>query len=149
MINREILEAQKELLAHTFSQAQAYTNIILVAGYAGFFAIWSFIRQDLSKQQIFWSGLMISISLAVFIAWETYGMFFRSRSVMGIAKAVNDPPNFERLLLTHQKNEHERIIRFGRVWIVVLVVVVGTGFSAIGMMLWAFIQGLWRFYCSP
>lgn len=34
MVDRDLLEAQKELTSHAFGQAQAYTNLILVAGYA-------------------------------------------------------------------------------------------------------------------
>ena len=149
MVDREILEAQKELLAHTFSQAQAYTNVILVAGYAGFFAIWSFLKPDMTKATVFWSGLLISLSLAGFIAWEVYNMFFRSRSILGIARAVKYPEQFEQLMLNHTKAEQERLITYGRIWLMQLPFVVVTGFGAIAILISAFIHGLWVTLSGP
>ena len=149
MVNREILEAQKELLAYTFSQVQAYTNVILVAGYAGFFAIWNFVKPDLTKATVFWSGLLISLSLAGFIAWEVYNMFFRSRSILGISRAVNETEKFDQLMLNHTKTEQERLITYGRVWIIQLSFVVITGFGAIVILISAFIHGLWVGYSGP
>jgi len=90
MIDREILEAQKELLAHTFSQAQAYTNVILVAGYAGFFAIWSFIKPELTKATVFWSGLLISLSLGLLPVSQTprLGVMMKPEVVHGNEKVI-------------------------------------------------------------
>ncbi len=62
VINRDLLDAQKELLAHTYGHAQAYTSVVLLAGYTGFFATWSFLKDDLSKLQILASGLLICSS---------------------------------------------------------------------------------------
>lgn len=148
MVDQELLNAQKELTAHTFDKAQAYTNVVLLAGYAGFFAIWSFIKPDITKEQVFWSGLLIALSLTAFMLWEIYGSFYRSRSLLGLAKAVNNPAKFHELLEQHKIDEHARIIRFGRIWVVVFGFTVLTGFSAIGILLWAFVSGLWKFYCA-
>ena len=149
MTDRELLDAQKELLAHTFSQAKAYTNVILVAGYAGVFAIWSFLKDDLTKATAFSSGLLISISLALFIAWEVYSMFFRSQSILGVARALEDPDRFEQLMLDYRTSEQERIIRYGRIWLIQLPLVVATGFGAIGVLVSAFVHGLWLTYSGP
>lgn len=50
--------------------ARHYTNIIMVAGYAAFFALWSSVSKDLdSKERLLIAGLL-SISLISFVAWE-------------------------------------------------------------------------------
>ena len=144
----KIIEAQKELLAFTFSQAQAYTNLIIVAGYAGFFALWNFVQDDITKTQLFWSGILITISLIVFVLWEVYGMFRRSRSLLEISEAVNKPNEFEELIRSHKQKESERAISYGRTWIAALSITVLTGFSAIGIMLWSFISGLLKIYAN-
>lgn len=149
MINREVLNAQKELLSSTFSQAQAYTNVILVAGYAGFFGIWTQMANEITKATKFWSGLLISLSIGGFIAWEVYGMVMRSKSLLGIARAVNEPGRFEELILEHKAKEQDRMIQFGRVWLIALPFIAGTGFLALGIMLSAFIHGLWLTYYVP
>lgn len=146
MINRDLLNAQKELLAHAYGQAQAYSSVILLAGYAGFFAIWSFLRQDISKAQIFISGFLIAVSLTSYIVWEVYQAYYRSRSLLGLNRAIQDPNNFENLLAEHKKAEHDRQIWFGRIWITVFGFAVITGFSAVAVMLWAFIDTLYRMY---
>lgn len=148
MVDKDLLNAQKELTAHTFSQAQAYTNLVLVAGYAGFFAIWSFIKTDMSRAQIFWSGLLITLSLTTFMVWEIYASFCRSKSLLGLARAVNDPENFLAHLHSHKADEQNRVIRHGRAWAVAFAFTVLTGFSAIGILLWAFVCGLWKVYCA-
>jgi hypothetical protein len=146
MVDKELLNAQKELAAHTFDKAQAYTNVVLLAGYAGFFAIWSFIRPDITKEQVFWSGLLIALSLTAYMLWEIYGSFYRSRSLLCLAKAVNNPDKFHELLEQHKLDEQARIIFLGQIWVVVFGFTVLTGFSAIGILLWAFVSTLWKIY---
>lgn len=148
MVDRDVLEAQKELTAHAFGQAQAYTNVILVVGYAGFFAIWSFVKADMTRAQVFWSGLLIALSLTAFILWEIYGAFYRSRSLLSLARAVNDPSNFEKLIAQHRSEERTRVIWLGRVWAITFGFTVITGFSAVGILLWVFVSALWELYSA-
>ena len=57
---QQLLDAQKELLSAAFSRANAYTNLILGAGYAGFFAVWAFTKDHLTPPQLFWSALFVT-----------------------------------------------------------------------------------------
>lgn len=148
MKNHELLNAQKELLAHSYGHAQAYTTVVLLAGYAGFFAVWTFLKQDLSKEQVFSSGLLIALSLSSYIIWEVYQSFYRSRTLLGLNKAIQNPDNFEILLAAHKKNEQERLISFGRVWVFVFWFTVSTGFSAVSILIYAFIDTLWTLYTA-
>lgn len=145
-MNKELLEAQKELLSSSFNHAMAYTNIIILGGYASFFAIWNFTKPHLSKEQILWSALLMTASLMSFVAFEIYGMILRSHSILRLAKAVKDPENFEALLGEYQNQEKTKVTRYGRVWVVALVISVATGFSAASILVWAFIRELLRLY---
>ena len=146
MINRDLLNAQKELVAHTFTQAQAYTNVVLLAGYAGFFAIWAFLKPDLSKGQVFWSGLLIALSLATYVLWEVYQSFSRSRSILGLANAVATPERFHELLERYRVAEQDRLIQMRRAWVVAFSVTVVSGVLAILVLLAAFVQVLFALY---
>lgn len=146
MINRELVDAQKELLAHAYGHAQKYTSVVLLAGYAGFFTIWSYLREDFSKGQVFSSGFLISLSLSTYIIWEVYQAFHRSRSLLGLNKVVLDPKNFSTLLAEYNKAEHQRAIIFGRVWVFVFGFTGLTGLSAVGILMYAFIEKLWFTY---
>jgi hypothetical protein len=146
MKNREMLEAQKELLAYTFSQAQSYTNLIIVAGYAGFFAIWTQMAGEMAPATRFWSGLLISISVAGFIGWEVYGMILRSKSMFGVARAVNDPQRYEELIAQHRAEQKEVAIQVGRIWLIALPFIAGTAFLALLIILSFFIHSLWVTY---
>lgn len=141
-----LLEAQKELLSFAFSQAQAYTNVVLIGGYAGFFGIWTQMANGITQATKFWSGLLISLSIGGFIVWELYGMVSRSQSLMGIARAVNSPEKYEELISQHKVHEQARMIRLGRLWVCAIAFIASTGFSALGIMLSAFIHGLWLSY---
>ncbi len=149
MKNREMLEAQKELLAHTFSQAQSYTNLIIVAGYAGFFAIWTQMASEMAPATKFWSGFLISLSVAGFIAWEVYGMILRSKAMLGIARAVSDPERYEELILEHRARQHDKAIQVGRTWLIALPFIAGTALFALLIILSFFIHSLWFTYFGP
>lgn len=146
MKNREMLEAQKELLAHTFSQAQSYTNLIIVAGYAGFFAIWTQMASEMAPATRFWSGLLISLSVAGFIGWEVYGMILRSKAMLEIARAVNDPQRYEELMIEHRAKQNDKAIQIGRIWLIALPFIAGTAFLALLIILSFFIHSLWVTY---
>jgi hypothetical protein len=143
---RELIDAQKELLAHAYGQAQAYTNVLLLAGYAGFFGIWSFLSPTLSKGQILWSAFLVSISLATFIVWEVVQSYFRSRSLLGLARAIEVPDLVSERLAQYWRNEQNRTIAQGRAWVVAFGISVVTGLLGVLVLLWAFVRSLWALY---
>ncbi|EFW79787.1 hypothetical protein AB9V61_15190 [Pseudomonas savastanoi pv. phaseolicola] len=57
------------------TQASTYTNLILVAGYAGFFAFWSTLVAKLPSWVYALSGLLALLSLICFICWELIKRF--------------------------------------------------------------------------
>ena len=149
MINKEVISAQKELVVHTFNQAQAYTTVVIAGGYAGFFAIWAFTKDFLTKVTAFSAAALISVSLVSFVIWEVYCMIHRSRSIFGIVKALEKPSDFSSLIIEHQKSEIERSLVFKRAWIVCLVFSVSTALSAFAILFSAFLHGLWIEFHTP
>lgn len=149
MVDRKMLEAHKELVAHAYSQAQAYTNLIMVAGYAGYFTLWGFIRDYLTRATEFWSALLLSVSLSGFVLWEVYCMYCRSQSLLSLSRPIKKPEHFKELLEKHESDERERDITLGRLWIFQLFFVAGTGFAAVIIMISALVHCIWRLYVLP
>jgi hypothetical protein len=148
MTQRDPVDVQKELIAHAFGHAQAYTNVVLSVGYAGFFAIWSFLKPDLSKGETLWSALLVSVSLTVFILWEVYQSFYRSRSIMSLAETVKDPSRFEVAIDRYRREENSRVISLKRVWVVAFLLTVVTGFGGTLILIYAFIRSLIKLYAA-
>ena len=145
-MNKDLYEAQKDLLESTFSKAMAYTNTVILAGYASFFGIWNFTKPQLTNNQILWSAVLMSVSLIAFVLFEIYGMFYRSKSLLGLANVVNNQETFNKKLLEHKEKEQTRSIVHGRIWLFVFPVSVISGVSAAGILLWAFIAQLFQAY---
>ncbi len=68
------LQDYKAAMHENFRQAQSYSNVVIGIGYAGFFALWSMVRPDISVQAHAAAALLVGFSLVVFVAWEVYQM---------------------------------------------------------------------------
>jgi len=146
---QNLLEAQKELLSTTFGQAQAYTNVVLAAGYAGYFGVWSFVRTDLGRGTMFASALLITISLGAFVLWEVIGMYMRNQVLIGLASVVANEAEFAARLADYKEKRQDQNIRLIPAWKIFLVVTVSTAVVAYFVMLTAFVHGLWLTVCGP
>ena len=67
-----VVDIQIRIIAGAYEKANAYTNLIIVAGYAGLFALWQFTKDNLSRRQVIISGLLTITSLAIFVLFEIY-----------------------------------------------------------------------------
>jgi hypothetical protein len=136
------LEAVKELTAHSFSQARAYTNVVLAAGYAGLFGLWSTFKDALPQQAKLLCGLLIATSLALFLCWELLGMFVRHRMLAGMTRLLSAGDAFEGLLENHAAKERNLQIRVLILWPYFLWPTIVTGFGAFFVLLFSFVQRL-------
>lgn len=75
LIAAEISDTQLKIVTATFEKSTAYTNLMLLRGYAGFFGLWQLAKKFLSKQQVvLWATLLVLISLGSFIVFEVAKM---------------------------------------------------------------------------
>src|SRR5258708_28488103 len=74
-----VVDIQIRIIAGAYEKANAYTNLIIVAGYAGLFAVWQFTKDNLSRKQTLISALLIIVSLAIFVIFEIYKAHYTSR----------------------------------------------------------------------
>ena len=111
-----LIAAQKEILAFAYNSAAAYTNVILGAGYVGYFATWAFLRDRLTPLTELWSALLVLASLLSFILFEVYKSFYLSQSLLSLQRAVQDPAHFMQRIQEYERDRQARDIRMGRIW---------------------------------
>lgn len=151
---RAVLEPFEHLIGVLYDRAHAYTNAIILAGYAAFFAIWSFTRDMVPDRPELLAALLMTISCAVFVGWELLQMISRTWTLLKVTAAFGrssrDAEALQRLAAYGDNGGgtgNMRTTMFA--WSVVLVVTVGTGVSAAGILVWAFIVELWQGLATP
>jgi len=146
----EISDTQIKVITATFDKSVAYTNLMLVGGYAGFFGLWQLTKEYLSKPQALWAALLVLISLVSFILFEVIKMVHISRAIQKQAGILNSPATrSDPQLLIKQLNELQAIqergsIRFMIFWAVTVAVALSTALGGAGVLCFAFIGGLLR-----
>jgi hypothetical protein len=77
-----------EIQSQLFDKAATYSNLIMVAGYAGVFTIWGNIKTQLTPATNLWIALLLGFSLCAFICYQIFKMaghvlhFLRVRSLL-------------------------------------------------------------------
>src|SRR5438093_13698402 len=61
------IESAHRLIERLQGHATSYTNLIIAAGYAGFFALWTTLYKNLPQWLYALSGLLIVLSLLFFL----------------------------------------------------------------------------------
>lgn len=126
-----------EINSKVFEKAQAYTNVIILAGYAGGFTIWTYIKASLPLRANLVVALGLGISLVLFISFEIFGMIMRTRSFLQVRKVINvesTPEQFFANLKAAQKVEVARLGWIMPLWAVVLTICVTSALSAMGVL---------------
>lgn len=75
-----------------FERAQAFSNAMILAGYAGIFGLWSLSKDTLTKTTIDVVALLIGASLIIYVTWEIYGMIMRANSGFRFQKLIGKQP---------------------------------------------------------
>ena len=139
-------------MAAIYDKALAYTHVIIIAGYAGFFGIWSFTKQYLSVGYVLWSALFMSFSIATFVLFEVYKMYVTGRDLLTRNQMVNkqlkdttDPKAILTTLQEYDKRSEEIAIRFGRLWYWNVIAAI-TAIVAIFIALFGFVCALFKLY---
>ncbi|MCI0565105.1 MAG: hypothetical protein MN733_42100 [Nitrososphaera sp.] len=126
-----------------FDRAAAYTNLIMLGGYAGAFAIWNFTREHLTEWAEIWAALLLTISLVTFIFFEVFKMVFSSRITLKqralLTKAL-PPDQFVKELQELGLQDSVRTNRWViPLWIGSLAIAVPTALGAVGIFIWSFV----------
>lgn len=138
----EILDSVIKIQSAMFDKANAYTNIIIAAGYAGTFAIWTQVSSLLSVRQRAWTGCLLLLSITMFVLWEVAKMV-----LVGIQAhqynqlAATNPMNIDNVLADWQKDSTRLTHKMGLAWAMfVLPICIGTAVGAAGILVFVFVR---------
>lgn len=128
------------------TQATNYTNLILVAGYAGYFAFWSTLVSKLPSWLYALTGLLALLSLLLFISWEvikmTWGTVHLNRINKMILKTVRGP-NALKVIEAASSSHNVRINKLW-LWLWFLVPTITFGIGAGLLLLGYFAAEVWK-----
>ncbi len=147
-IANKIIETQIKIITAAYDKTMAYTNVIVVAGYAAFFGLWTLTRPYLSKTHALWAALLMCISATIFVMFEVFKMVFTAESLntqyMTFSKRM-EGKKAQEVLDGIQKLEQasgKTSLTFVRAWRISLYIVVATGLVGVGILMFAFLYAL-------
>src|SRR5262249_9147661 len=141
----KLIEQAIAIHSAVYSNAIAYSNVIIVAGYGAIFAIWGFTKDYLAPWNAQLVACLLVSSIGVYVAFEIYKMIIIGFSIMSFNRVLR--PNMgveavQKAIDDHNKGDQRRSVSFGRVWLPVLILTISTGFGAGGLLAWNFIANL-------
>lgn len=115
--NKELLDLITKIYSNMFDKAMNYTNVIIVAGFAGLLAIWGYVQSFLHDWDKIASILAIMVSLIFFILWEIIKMIINGISSQRIAKVLKSSSSqlLKKLEEAEIKDQKQNIL-FYRIW---------------------------------
>ena len=140
----EFVESQKKLVLSSYEQAKSYSNIIMMGGYAGLFAIWSFTKNNIEEWQSITVGLLAILSVSSFVLFEIYGIWLRSTQTFNLLNQLDEAEKLNRFPEDYGKEEMSRTKTMAKVWPFFFFFTLGTGVLAGLFLLWAFVSKLIR-----
>ncbi|HEU4457782.1 MAG TPA: hypothetical protein VFR90_01505 [Methylibium sp.] len=137
------IQAVKELMDKQQSQVTSYSAIIIGVGYAGFFALWSLVKDYPYPKLHAVAGILIGVSLLFYVGWEIGHMIYRVLQLNSISHDFRETPPIDPLkALGDRLNAIDQ--RGFKVWPWALIPSVVTGLLGGGILLAIFVLELSR-----
>lgn len=140
------VEAAQQLTERLQANSRSYTHLIVAAGYAGFFGFWSMLRKGMPPWLYAMAGLLITISLVLFIGWEVTKMIWGSVHLNRVQKDLAAKPPSPEIIAQFQNALSAFERRSNRVWIWFLVPTIAFGLGAAMCLLAHFSWRLWAVF---
>lgn len=120
MSDREFFQFQRDTVAEMFNHSHGYIQGLVVVAYAGFFVLWDQAKEFSSPAVWALAGLLLTISLGFYTAWEVFAFLFRQRLQMRMAQAITaSEPSREKYQLAAREmldGLRQFVSRFGSWW---------------------------------
>jgi len=143
-VQARMFEALMRFQAEQFSSAKAFLNVVMIAGYAGFFAIWSFTKDFLTERESISAALMLTFSATLFVSFETFQMFFLTRTTHGFARSLQGSTPLE-IIAKLQKFGQTQKIRaavLASSWTIIVPIIYVTALIGVCILGYAFVERL-------
>ena len=139
---QEFIQKQKEIVVSSYEQAKSYSNIIMMGGYAGLFAIWNFTKSYLLCWQAMTVGLLSVVSILTFVLFELYGIWLRATETTNLISQLQKAEKLDSFPSDYGKQELKRSQIFAKVWPFFFFTAVGTALFAALILAWSFVEKL-------
>jgi hypothetical protein len=116
-------KSRRQTIIEQSERNKNYTNLIIIAGYAGYFWMWDKVYMAMAPDSKMWSGLMILISIAIFVFSEIFLMW---------ANSTRDIKHFE----VDEKRQHDVMSDAKR-------------YDRIENRYWRLLRGVWFYHFIP
>lgn len=134
------LEQQKHLLAHFYQTAGNFTNLVILAGYAGLFGIWQFVRGYLDQETTILTATLATTSIILFAGFEVYKMISQAFFFRRLNRVIlRDIPEQDRIKAWQHASVEWAQVQY-RIWLYFLIPIVLTGFGAGIILLFTFLR---------
>lgn len=141
----KMVETLVKILSSSYDKAIAYNNVVIVAGYATFFAMWGATKPVLTHWTSIASALLMVSSATVFVLFELFKMIQTSQTFMQLQSIATDenvrkdPEIFQSKVKAFETLQRSASLRFVRVWVAVLGITVSTAVAAIGLLTYSYV----------
>lgn len=146
------IEIKTRILSQAYDKAIAYTNMLIAAGYAAAFTVWSLTKNYLPEKAMIAVALGLTISLFTFCVWELFKMIYTSGELRKLGEVLlnkTEPEKYFQEMSKIQSKANKDKIRLLRYWIAVLVVAISTGLGASMLLLYNFAANLLNYPLWP
>jgi len=148
----KISDFYTKIVGAQFDKSVAYTNLIVIGGYATFFALWSQVKDHLAPLYELLSASSILISGTSFVFFEVYKMAFTAKllrkqsDILRDESIRNKPDEILKRFEQYENAAHQASIGFGRIWLASFWVSVTFALLAICILFGGLISGLIKTY---
>ena len=128
-----------------YEKSSAYANVIMAAGYAGLFAVWSLTKSLLQPADVRWIAVCLIFSIAVFVMWELTKMIGAARvneNFAALAKPGVTPQQIGAALERIQRAAGASALLNSKGWPIVLVMAISPALVAAGLLVGGLLRGL-------
>ncbi|MFM5316626.1 hypothetical protein ACET9R_14840 [Aeromonas veronii] len=133
------ISEMKEIYSSSWSAAATYTNVIVLAGYAGYFGLLSTLKDYISPFALVLSGFFMALSLAFFVFHEVFRMVFTAVQYKKVFKDLDDGDDIVSKM--HDTAQRYNIIT-NRVWLIAFCPTVIFGILGVCSIIYSFCKYL-------
>lgn len=131
------VEGLKAIYCNSWSSASTYSNVIILAGYAGFFGLISTVKDYVPPIGLVLSSFFMGVSLAIFVFYEVIKMVHSNRFFNYAMKKTSEKGTYFINELEESGNRFSII--HNRIWLYTFVPTVACGILGYVVALYFFI----------
>ncbi len=145
---RDLVDREIKVLSASFDKAVAYTNIVVIAGYGGFFGLWSLTKGYLTATEARYAALSMLASASIFVGFEVFKMIgatfmLRKRAeILQDPKAKTDREELAKRLDDHEKKFESWNVYVMRAWWIQVIGAVMPALLGVGILYSSLVRGL-------